>query len=181
MGLKKFLSRIVGYSSELQDASHIGVRPGDVVQSKQALQTIETPKVVQEVLGQFDAMQSPSNKPIEPILTEKLKVEEVSKVIIETKPTKVAPQPVAEPIKASGSRPRGRPRTNGESALPRSKVNGTKSVNSAEASPKPRRTRKMASKGGVTEAPTEPQQTETALGEKKQEKEKMAAPVLQGI
>lgn len=174
MGLKKFLCRIVGYTLELQDVPPIGAKSGAVVQSKQALQTAEPPKLVQEVSGQVETMwRSPSDKTVEPTPKEELKVEEVPKVTIETKPAEVVQQPVAEPVKAAGSRPRGRPRTKSERVLTRLKINGTNSVNSAGTSPKPRRTGKMASKGEMTVVPTE-----TELGVK--EKEKMAAPVLRG-
>jgi hypothetical protein len=185
MGLKKFLSRIVGYTSESQDAPHTGGRPGEMVLSNQTSKTAEIPKVVQEEPRKFDPiLRSPSNENIAPTLIEAPKVKEIPKVAMETKPAEVAPQPVAEPVKVSGPKPRGssRPRTSGERTAPRSKVNGTKPVNSAGASPKPRRTRKTAPKDSMAVASMEPRQTVTELGakEKEKEKEKMAAPVLQG-
>jgi hypothetical protein len=181
MGLKKFLSRIVGYTPESQDAPHIGVKPGETAQS-QASQTGEAPKVIQEESKKFDPiLRSTSNEAVAPALKEAPKVQEIPKVAIETMPAEVAPQPATEPIKAAGPRPRGssRPRTSSERVSPRLKVNGTNPVNSA-ASPKPRRTRKTTQKGSMAVASVEPRQIETALGAKEKDKEKMAAPVLQG-
>lgn len=183
MSLKKFLSRIIGYTPESQDTSHIGVKPGAVIQSNQALQTTEIPKVVQEVSGQFDAMwRLPSIKAVEPALKEELKVEEVPKATIETKPAEVAPQPVPEPIKAvsSSSMSSSRARTSVERATPRPKVNVTNTLNSARASPKPGRKRKATPKEGMATPLTKPRQIETTLDGKEKQKKKMAATMLQG-
>jgi hypothetical protein len=181
MGLKKFLFQIVGYKPESQDPPHIGVRPGEEVQGKQSLQTFETAKVVQEESRQFNPISSsPSNGAIESALKEAPKVEETPKVTIETKFSEVAPQPVIEPIKVKVSKPRGRPRTNGERVLPKLKANGNNTVNFVGASPKPRRTRKTALKSGMTVVSTESQQAETELNAKEKKKEKIATPMFQG-